>query len=128
MSHFLSHFNENGPTDICKAISAERARFELAIPFWGTHAFQACLFSHSSISPIIPYSRVAEFGTANIEKLFGYLPFVKLFSKIILQDKEKGDTAFADPLRSCNLTDSAKAYSVSDSRHICLFSEVRSVS
>ena len=31
---------------------AERARFELAIPFWGTHAFQACLFSHSSISPI----------------------------------------------------------------------------
>ena len=32
--------------------SAERARFELAIPFWGTHAFQACLFSHSSISPI----------------------------------------------------------------------------
>ena len=31
--------------------SAERARFELAIPFWGTHAFQACLFSHSSISP-----------------------------------------------------------------------------
>ena len=33
-------------------IFAERARFELAIPFWGTHAFQACLFSHSSISPI----------------------------------------------------------------------------
>ena len=32
-------------------IFAERARFELAIPFWGTHAFQACLFSHSSISP-----------------------------------------------------------------------------
>ena len=23
-------------------IFAERARFELAIPFWGTHAFQAC--------------------------------------------------------------------------------------
>ena len=37
---------------------AERARFELAIPFWGTHAFQACLFSHSSISPIrIPGNR-----------------------------------------------------------------------
>ena len=33
-------------------IFAERARFELAIPFWGTHAFQACLFSHSSISPL----------------------------------------------------------------------------
>ena len=39
--------------------SAERARFELAIPFWGTHAFQACLFSHSSIFP---------FGGANIGK------------------------------------------------------------
>ena len=39
-------------------IFAERARFELAIPFWGTHAFQACLFSHSSISPIrIPRNR-----------------------------------------------------------------------
>ena len=37
---------------------AERARFELAIPFWGTHAFQACLFSHSSISPIrVPGNR-----------------------------------------------------------------------
>ena len=124
----MSHFYENGPTGICKAISAERARFELAIPFWGTHAFQACLFSHSSISPIVPYSRVAEFGTANIEKLFGYLPFVMFFSKIITPDYEKGDTAFADPLRSCNLADSAKAYSVSDSRHICLFFGVLSVS
>ena len=37
---------------ITAIFSAERARFELAIPFWGTHAFQACLFSHSSISPI----------------------------------------------------------------------------
>lgn len=30
---------------------AERAGFEPAIRFWRTHAFQACLFSHSSISP-----------------------------------------------------------------------------
>ena len=30
---------------------AERRRFELLIPFRGIHAFQACLLSHSSISP-----------------------------------------------------------------------------
>ena len=30
---------------------AERWRFELQIPFGGIHAFQACLLSHSSISP-----------------------------------------------------------------------------
>ena len=40
---------------------AERARFELAIPFWGTHAFQACLFSHSSISPIVTAKVVIKF-------------------------------------------------------------------
>ena len=32
---------------------AERPRFELGIPFWGIHAFQACLFSHSSIAPVV---------------------------------------------------------------------------
>ncbi len=47
---------------------AERARFELAIRFWRTHAFQACLFSHSSISP----ETVRLNGTAN----------VRLFSEI----------------------------------------------
>jgi hypothetical protein len=30
---------------------AEKMRFELTVPFWGTHAFQACLFNHSSTSP-----------------------------------------------------------------------------
>ena len=30
---------------------AERKRFELSIPFRGIHAFQACLFNHSSTSP-----------------------------------------------------------------------------
>ena len=30
---------------------AERRRFELLIPFRSIHAFQACLLSHSSISP-----------------------------------------------------------------------------
>ena len=32
---------------------AERARFELANQFCRSHAFQACLFSHSSISPFL---------------------------------------------------------------------------
>ena len=32
-------------------IPAEKAGFEPAIRFWRIHAFQACLFSHSSISP-----------------------------------------------------------------------------
>ena len=30
---------------------AERKGFEPPVPFWGTHAFQACLLNHSSISP-----------------------------------------------------------------------------
>ena len=30
---------------------AERRGFEPRIPFWSIHAFQACLFNHSSISP-----------------------------------------------------------------------------
>lgn len=36
---------------------AERRRFELLIPFWSIHAFQACLLSHSSISPELPCNR-----------------------------------------------------------------------
>ena len=31
--------------------TAERAGFEPAKHFWRLHAFQACLFNHSSISP-----------------------------------------------------------------------------
>ena len=51
-------FTKNPSQNTLQGVSAERARFELAIPFWGTHAFQACLFSHSSISPIrIPGNR-----------------------------------------------------------------------
>ena len=34
-----------------KVIHAERRGFEPRIPFRGIHAFQACLFNHSSISP-----------------------------------------------------------------------------
>ena len=36
---------------LIRNLYAERPRFELGIPFWGIHAFQACLFSHSSIAP-----------------------------------------------------------------------------
>ena len=32
-------------------LSAERAGFEPAVPFWSTHTFQACSLNHSDISP-----------------------------------------------------------------------------
>ena len=32
---------------------AERRGFEPRKPFWSLHAFQACLFNHSSISPFV---------------------------------------------------------------------------
>ena len=35
-----------------QAPDAERTGFEPVKPFRGLHAFQACLFNHSSISPI----------------------------------------------------------------------------
>ena len=37
-----------------KVIHAERRGFEPRIPFRGIHAFQACLFNHSSTSPYFP--------------------------------------------------------------------------
>ena len=37
-------------SSVCKSI-AERGGFEPPKPFWSLHAFQACLFNHSSISP-----------------------------------------------------------------------------
>ena len=53
------------------SLFAERARFELANQFCRSHAFQACLFSHSSISPfrdILPclVSYFTLFGYKNI--------------------------------------------------------------
>ena len=36
-----------------KSVSAERTGFEPAKPFGGLHAFQACLFNHSSTSPCL---------------------------------------------------------------------------
>ena len=37
---------------------AETARFELAIPFWGIHTFQACSFNHSDTSPYLGGAKV----------------------------------------------------------------------
>ena len=54
--------------------TAERAGFEPAKPFRGLHAFQACLFNHSSISPIIRL--VSSKTTAKYEKI----PICKRFS------------------------------------------------
>jgi hypothetical protein len=41
----------------CPGLFAERPRFELGKPFGSLHAFQACLLSHSSISPVTSESR-----------------------------------------------------------------------
>ena len=54
--------------------TAERAGFEPAKPFKGLHAFQACLFNHSSISPIIRLA--SSKTTAKYEKI----PICNLFS------------------------------------------------
>ena len=55
---------------------AERAGFEPAKPFRGLHAFQACLFNHSSISPLIISTHPLSKATANYEKI----PIRNLFS------------------------------------------------
>ena len=46
----LSHQNSE-TYDFNFSILAERGGFEPPIPFRGIHAFQACLFNHSSTSP-----------------------------------------------------------------------------
>ena len=46
-------------------ITAERGGFEPPIRFWRIHAFQACLFSHSSISPSAFLSKSGCKGTDN---------------------------------------------------------------
>ena len=37
--------------EVSRKSFAERGGFEPPKPFWSLHAFQACLFNHSSISP-----------------------------------------------------------------------------
>ena len=42
---------KNDPELLQSHFLAERQGFEPWVPFWSTHDFQSCLFSHSSISP-----------------------------------------------------------------------------
>ena len=46
-------------------VSAEKAGFEPAVHFWRTHAFQACLFNHSSISPKLLFQKRAQITKKN---------------------------------------------------------------
>ena len=66
------------------AYLAERSGFEPEIRFWRIHAFQACLLSHSSISPF--------FGTANIGIFHNYFQKNVYICRINhkLEDYEKG--------------------------------------
>ena len=52
--------------------TAERAGFEPAIHFWRIHAFQACLFNHSSISPHFRSAKVRHLS--DISKFFTNFP------------------------------------------------------
>lgn len=51
----VSDENEKGTKHSCNALSpeAETEGFEPSIPFGGIHTFQACLFNHSSRSPLV---------------------------------------------------------------------------
>ena len=55
-AHLVNQDIQGGGT----AGSAERAGFEPAKPFRGLHAFQACLFNHSSISPCFRSAKVKQ--------------------------------------------------------------------
>ena len=59
-----------------KTTCAEREGFEPSVRFWRTHAFQACLFSHSSTSP---YVNIFPAGTntvflRNFDAFFLFMP------------------------------------------------------
>ena len=60
-------------------LGAERARFELANQFCRSHAFQACLFSHSSISPF--FFRKAGAKVSIIHKKTAEMLFFLIFFK-----------------------------------------------
>ena len=50
----------------CLRVSAERAGFEPAKPFRGLHAFQACLFNHSSTFPVSKYKIITFYSKIHI--------------------------------------------------------------
>ena len=55
---------------------AERRGFEPRKPFWSLHAFQACLFNHSSISPS---SKAACIATLTVQYRVVYNPLSGLY-------------------------------------------------
>ena len=62
-----------------RKIFAERRGFEPRKPFWSLHAFQACLFNHSSISP----SRFQAQNSISATKLLLFLHIRKSLCKFL---------------------------------------------
>ena len=61
-----------------QALDAERTGFEPVKPFRGLHAFQACLFNHSSISPNMLYNVwLFVFAAAKIVIIFRIAKFFR---------------------------------------------------
>ena len=75
-------------------IIAERTRFELVIPFRGIHAFQACLFNHSSTSPY-------GYRAAKVMVIFEIRNKILLIL-ILYQQKDCISTADETKIRSIN--------------------------
>ena len=57
---------------ICTSfLFAETVRFELTIPFWSIHTFQACSFDHSDTSPLAQktiWNEIRKLSTAILPK------------------------------------------------------------
>ena len=54
------------PSIKCRERGTERAGFEPAVPFWGTHDFPSCTFGHSVTSPgCQSHSRVHELASSS---------------------------------------------------------------
>ena len=72
---------------IFNVLVAERPRFELGIRFWRIHAFQACLFSHSSIAPDeLQGSGVNEVAPSfRCAKLYGFFDMTKFFRDYFIE-------------------------------------------
>ena len=70
---------------------AERGGFEPPKRFWRLHAFQACLFNHSSISPSRHHSEIGLklqkkseptiFSATNVSFFFLFPPFLDFFCR-----------------------------------------------
>ncbi len=56
------------PSTARRKIFAERRGFEPRKPFWSLHAFQACLFNHSSISPFAFGKSCLRMSRCNIKR------------------------------------------------------------